>query len=92
MISVKCPDCAGEMSVGLKGELICPYCGSKMQLSDKELENYKTFRMNMLQYLRAQADNKADQKDRDSLQNYCENVVYDSADGVKISIDYLFFC
>ena len=65
MINLKCRNCAGEMSVDLKGELICPYCGSKVQLSDKELEDYKTMRLNMLHFLRAEADYSKDKEDGD---------------------------
>ena len=59
------------MSVDLKGELICPYCGSKVQLSDKELEDYKTMRLNMLHFLRAEADYSKDKEDGDFFETYC---------------------
>ena len=91
MISLKCRNCAGEMSVDLKGELICPYCGSKVQLSDKELEDYKTMRLNMLHFLRAEADYSKDKEDGDFFETYYENISYHSTDGLNISIHYLFF-
>ena len=44
MISFKCANCAGEMTVSHTGELVCPYCGAKHNLSDKELERLENFR------------------------------------------------
>ena len=51
------------MSVDLKGELCCPYCESRIHLSDMELNEYKNFRLNMLNYLRAESDNAAEKAD-----------------------------
>ena len=52
MLNYKCPKCGGEMSVNRSGDLLCSYCDSKFNFSDKELKDYKEFRYNMLHYLR----------------------------------------
>ena len=91
MISLKCKNCGGEMSIDLKGELFCPYCGTKQHFSDTEFEDYKRFRQNMLNYLRASADIAADQADDSFLWSHQETVVYYSDTDTRISIDYLFY-
>lgn len=91
MISLKCKNCAGEMSIDLKGEIACPYCGSKEHLSDIEFRGYKEFRLNLLNYLRAAADASNDEADGTFLWNYHEKAHYKAANGSQISIDYLFY-
>ncbi len=91
MISLKCKNCGGEMSVSLKGELLCPYCGSNEQLSDVELDEYRVFRTNVLHYLRAAADRNADAPDGSILWTCQQTAVYHTAEGARISIDYLFY-
>lgn len=90
MISLKCKNCAGEMSVDLKGELVCPYCGSRNHFSDVEFAEYKNFRLNLLYYLRASADAAADAADDTFLWSHHDNVNFTAANGVNVSIDYLF--
>ena len=89
MISMKCQNCGGEMSIDAKGEVVCPYCGSRVHLSDRELAEYREFRLNMLQYLRSAADLAADRADTGMWAN-CENLFFYADDGTRISVDYLF--
>ncbi len=91
MISLKCKNCGGEMSIDLKGELFCPYCGTKQHFSDEEFRGYKNFRQNMLNYLRASVDIAADRADDLFLWSFQENVVYYSDTNTRVSIDYLFY-
>lgn len=90
MISMKCRGCGGELSVDLKGELVCPYCGSKTHLSDIEYEDYKAFRSNLLQYLRAASDEAADAADDSAIWSYYDTAVFRSSQGMEINIRYLF--
>lgn len=91
MITLKCKNCGGEMSVDPQGEIVCPYCGSKTHLSDIEFKEYKQFRLNILNYLRAAADAKASEEDGIFLWNYHSSATYVSADGTNIHIRYLFY-
>lgn len=89
MISLKCKNCGGEMSVDLKGEVYCPYCGSKTHFSDAELKDYKALRSNMLSYLRNMADAKANKADETSLWMFQDSVTLFSKDDTEIRINYL---
>lgn len=91
MISFKCKNCGAEMSVDLKGMLYCPYCQSRAQFSDGELEQYKEFRLNMLNYLRAAADAKAVEKDDTLFLDFTERITFTSVKNQNIVIDYQFY-
>ena len=41
MISFKCKNCGGEMSVDSSGSLVCEYCGSNSFFADSELTGYR---------------------------------------------------
>lgn len=90
MISIKCSNCGAEMSVDTKGNLYCPYCQSTAHFSDDELKEYREYRMNMLQYLRASADENATKADSRFL-NYCDSIYFNSVDDQTFAIDYQFF-
>ena len=89
MLSVKCSNCAAEMSVDSQGELYCPYCGSKVFMSDLDLEEYKKFRLNMLKLIASNTDAKADAAEAGAwLVN--ERVSFKAADGNVINVNYTF--
>jgi DNA-directed RNA polymerase subunit RPC12/RpoP len=91
MISFKCKNCGGEMSVDSSGSLICEYCGSKEFFKDVDLTQYKEFRSQMLNYLRGVHDAKADGKEREEmLWGHAEEKVLKSAEGDDITIRYLY--
>jgi len=90
VITYKCKNCGGEMSVNASGDLYCPFCGSKSNFSDKQLENYKAFRLHMLSYLEALAKDKADESATRKLWDYSESRIFKSSDGADITVMYLF--
>lgn len=90
MISFKCSKCGGEMTISHVGELMCPYCGTKNNFSDKELEGYKVFRHRMLEYLAAVAEDRAKATDYDYLWTNCETATFTTADGTDLSIRYIY--
>lgn len=92
MISMKCDNCASELTFNSNGEIICPYCGSKKHVSDLDLQEYKNFRLNILNYLRAQNDINADGTENDSVWNSHELVSFVAYDGTPINIRYTFCC
>ncbi|MBQ3907548.1 MAG: TFIIB-type zinc ribbon-containing protein [Lachnospiraceae bacterium] len=91
MLSFKCKNCGGEMSVDGSGELYCEYCGSKYSFQDKELLEYKNFRLQMLNFLRGVHDQKANGKaDEDLIWGNADTAYYETADGNDVTIKYLY--
>ena len=90
MISFKCKNCAGEMAVSRIGDLACPYCGSKNFFSDKELQEYKTFRLRMLEYLSAAADDEKANEYTERLWSNVDTAVFTDTEGTDITIQYIF--
>lgn len=90
MIVYKCKNCNGEMSVDASGALCCEYCGSKGHFSDKELQGYKEFRMQMLNYLRSLHDIEKDDAVSASLWDSAEEKVYMQENGVPVTIHYIY--
>lgn len=90
MITYKCKNCGGEMSISPAGDLFCAYCGTKGNFSDAQLKGYKEFRNSMLQYLAAVAGNTADEAAAERLWAYAEKVTFYTLDGDPIVIQYLF--
>lgn len=90
MISVKCNNCAGELSIDVHGELVCPYCGSKTHFSDMELKEYKELRLNILNALRSMNDTEMDKADDNSVWNTKERISFVTTEGTVINIDYTF--
>lgn len=90
MIVYKCKNCNGEMSVDTSGALYCEYCGTKNHFSDRELQGYKEFRAQMLNYLRALHDVGEDEALSTKLWEAAEVAVLEQEDGNKITIHYIY--
>ena len=90
MISFKCKNCGGEMTISRTGDVVCPYCGARHNFSDKELAGYKEFRHRMLEYLTAMAQDKAKATDYDYLWTNSDTKVFTSADGDDITVRYIY--
>lgn len=91
MISLKCKNCGGEMSVDGSGNLYCDYCGTKSAFRDDELIQYKNFRLQVLNYLRGVHDKKADGTSHEELLwANAETVSFATKDGNDITVRYLY--
>ena len=90
MISFKCSNCGGEMTISHTGELMCPYCGTKHNFRDKELAGYKVFRRRMLEYLAAVAEDRAKASDYDYLWTNADSITFITDDGGEITIRYIY--
>ena len=83
MISFKCKNCGGKMSVDSSGALVCEYCGGKSFFADKELTVYKEFRKQMLSYLRGIHDEKLEgDKSEDYLWDSAEEEQLEMAEKI----------
>lgn len=90
MFSFKCRNCGGEMTVSRMGDLACPYCGSRNFFSDRELQEYKAFRLQMLEYLCAIAEDSEDTQSREKLWGHAETAEFTEKDGTDITVQYLY--
>ena len=91
MLSLKCKNCGGEMVVDGSGSLACGYCGSKYSFHDRELEGYRNFRLQMLQYLRGVHDQKLNgESHEDLLWANAETICYCTRDEKEITLRYLY--
>ncbi|MBO4749494.1 MAG: hypothetical protein J5546_04195 [Lachnospiraceae bacterium] len=91
MISLKCKNCGGEMSVDGSGNLYCEYCGTKSAFRDDELLAYKNFRLQVLNYLRGLHDQKADGNSHEELLwANAETAFFQTKDGNDVTIRYLY--
>lgn len=90
MITYKCPNCAGEMTIGTQSSLKCPYCGSKVNLSDAALREYHTFRKQMLEYLAAMSDKDTGSKDIEAIFTMADKVHFVTKTGDNIDIKYIY--
>ncbi|MBR3510105.1 MAG: hypothetical protein IKO03_15195 [Lachnospiraceae bacterium] len=91
MISLKCKNCGGEMSVDGNGNLYCDYCGSKSAFRDDELQAYKNFRLQVLNYLRGVHDQKADGKSHEEfLWANTDTEFLVTKDGKDVTVRYIY--
>jgi len=78
------------MSIDRSGSLVCEYCGSKTNFSDRELEQYKEFRGQMLNYLRNLHDTSEGNASLDALWNHAEETQFRTTEGADIHVRYLY--
>ena len=90
MLIFRCKNCNAEMSVSRIGDLKCPYCGSHKFFSDKELSEYKEFRMRMLEYLSASANEESSSVNLERLWNNAETAEFLDSEKNPICIQYIY--
>ena len=91
MLSYKCKNCGGEMSVDGSGGLYCEFCGSKHFFRDREFDEYRQFRKSLLNYFKGIHDEKVEGTGReDRLWDHAEETGKVLADGNDVTIRYLY--
>ncbi len=90
MLTFKCDNCGGEMTIHSSGDLVCPYCGSIQTFSDKDFIEYREFRKKILQFLVAVADDKETDTKAESFWSYAEVKNFTMADGDPVTIRYIY--
>lgn len=48
LFNIRCDNCGAEYRINSRGEMNCPFCGSKIYLNDKDFEEYLKTREEML--------------------------------------------
>lgn len=90
MIQYKCHTCGGEMVISGSGGFECPYCGSKTFMTDADFRGNEVFRKKLLEYYKAEADNKEFDYDSDKLWECRGEDVFTMKNGQNLSVKYMF--
>ncbi len=90
LIVYKCKSCGGEMSIDSSGALYCEFCGSKANFSDQDLQGYREFRSQMLNYLRSLHDTSKDDVVMEMIWGRAEEIHFTTDEGADICIRYLY--
>ncbi len=89
MIDFRCKCCGGDLDINRSGELICKYCGTKTFFSDKQLQEARSFRQQLLSYLSASASQTSPEP---QLWQYADTVTFQDTEGNDIHIEYIYHC
>ena len=89
MLLYKCKSCGSEMEFGGTVTFTCPYCGSKNFLSDKDFKGNEKFRQMLLQYYKAEAENKEKDYSKDTLWVHNGTDSYVMTNGNSLNIEYM---
>lgn len=90
MIQYKCRSCGGEMEIGGSGGFICMYCGSKTFMTDADFRGNEEFRKKLLEYYKAEADNKEFDYDADTLWQCKGEDNFTMKNGQNLNIKYMY--
>jgi len=78
------------MAVSRIGDLACPYCKSRNFFTDKELHEYKNFRIRVLEYLSAMSETTKSDEKLAKLWRETNTVVFTDKDGTDITVKYIY--
>ena len=90
MVQYKCRTCGGEMEFGGSGGFVCPYCGSKTFMTDADFKGNEEFRKKLLEYYKAQADNKEFDYSSDILWKCNGEDNFVMKNGQNLSVKYMY--
>lgn len=87
---IRCDNCGSEYRINTRGEMNCPFCGSKIYLSDKDFKAYQKARDEML--VKDKVENDIVNSDGDVLHKWNNelNIVFESVTGKPINIHYFY--
>lgn len=88
LFNVRCDNCGSEYRINSRGEMNCPFCGSKIYLNDKDFEAYQKARDEML--VKDKVDNDIANSDGDILNKWTEEYTetMTTANGKTVNIRY----
>ena len=89
MKQFKCSNCGGQLEIGGAGGLVCPYCGAKTFMSDKDFRGNSEFRKLLLSYYKAEAEKKEFDYSRDILWHCSGRDSFVLESGQELNIDYM---
>jgi len=89
MINYKCKTCGAQMDLGYAGSFSCPYCGGKSFLTDADYRGNTIFRKKLLEYYKAQNDEKEFDYSNDTLWKSEGYDSFEMSNGKPLNIEYM---
>lgn len=87
---IRCDNCGSEYRINTRGEMNCPFCGSKIYLNDKDFEKYRKTRDEMLVKDKVANDLANSDGDVQHKWNNEMNIVFETATGKPVNIHYFY--
>lgn len=88
-IQYKCSNCGGQLEFGGSISLVCPYCGSKSFLSDKDYSGNEEFRKRLLSYYKAKSESKEFDYKNDKMWRCNGTKCFTTDDGQELVVEYM---
>ena len=90
LFNIRCDNCGSEYRITTRGEMNCPFCGSKIYLNDKDFEAFKKARDEML--LKDREANDVANYEGDVLRkwNNEQQVFFETEAGKSINCKYCY--
>jgi len=90
LFNIRCDNCGSEYRINSRGEMNCPFCGSKIYLNDKDFEEFQKTRDEMLFKDKAENDLVNDTGDVLHKWNNELQVFLDAENGKTVNLRYFF--
>lgn len=90
LFNVRCDNCGAEYRINSRGEMNCPFCGSKVYLNDKDWDDYQKARDEML--VKDKMENDIVNTDGDVLHKWNNELsaFLEASNGKSINIHYFY--
>lgn len=90
LFNVRCDNCGAEYRINSRGEMNCPFCGSKVYLNDKDWDDYQKARDEML--VKDKMENDIVNADGDVLHKWNNELstFIEARNGKSINIHYFY--
>lgn len=90
LFNIRCNNCGAEYRINSRGEMNCPFCGSKVYLNDKDFEEYLNAREEMLIKDKNDNDFANDLGDVRHKWNNELQVFLDAENGKTVNLKYFY--
>ena len=90
LFNIKCDNCGAEYRINSRGEMNCPFCGSRIYLNDKDWEDYQKARDEML--VRDRVENDLVNSDGDILHKWQNEqiITLETKSGKVLNLHYCY--
>ena len=90
LFNIRCDNCGSEYRINSRGEMNCPFCGSKIYLNDKDFEEFLKARDEMLLKDKATTDHLNDSGDVIHKWNNELQIFLDTASSQTVNLKYFY--